>query len=136
MNSLQFLSFTSEQRFLSVCLSSFNISRSCFNFQASLDQAEQEAEALRQAELEKEKEREALQKKAKEKKDKKGRKSPSKTGSPSKTETPPPRKTVKREIQAVKYTGRRAGGQATYFQTYLRKLSISFLRLWTHTRYI
>lgn len=54
-----------------------------------IDQTEQEAEAIRQAELEKEKEREALQKKAKDKKDKKGRKSPVKGGSPSKTETPP-----------------------------------------------
>ncbi len=62
---------------------------SCF-YQALIDQTEQEAEAIRQAELEKEKEREALQKKAKDKKDKKGRKSPGK-GSPSKTETPPPR---------------------------------------------
>lgn len=57
---------------------------------ALIDQAEQEAEAIRQAELEKEKEREALQKKAKDKKDKKGRKTPSKGVSPSKIETPPP----------------------------------------------
>ena len=71
----------------------FNASHPFMSHQALIDQTEQEAEAIRQAELEKEKEREAIQKKAKDKKDKKGRKSPGKGGSPSKTETPPPRKT-------------------------------------------